>query len=340
MSLPQIEINFRQKVATAIKRSAKGTLCMVVTDSNYSDNAGKHEYTSALNITGLDPDNIALVKQAFLGQPSKVIVIVVENTFEDAAALLEQTKFNWLVSNIAADQVDVVAYAKEKKCKTVVYDQNADDMHIVNFATTSVTLADGTTQAGSDYIVRIAGLLAGLPFTRSATYYTLTDLKSVVALATPADGEFYLINDGDIVRCARAVNSLVTLGENITSDMQKITTVEAMDLITEDIKTEFKNNFIGKYKNKYDYQALFISAVNSYFRGLTKESILDSDYDNKADVDIEEQRSAWVGAGKTEAAEWTDIQVKKTTFKSYLYILNNIKILDAIEDMKFTVELF
>jgi len=213
-------------------------------------------------------------------------------------------------------------------------------MHIVNFVNPSVTLIDDTGVDGSDYIIRIAGLLAGLPFTRSATYYTLTDLKEVVAVDTPAEGEFYLINDGDIVRCARAVNSLTTLGENITSDMQKITMVEAMDLINEDIQTEFKNHYVGKYKNKYDNQALFLSAVNSYYRGLTKESILDPDYDNKADVDIEEQRAAWVGVGKDEAADWTDIQVKKTPFKSYLYILNNIKILDAIEDMQFTVELF
>lgn len=342
---PNIDVSFRQKATTAIKRSEKGTLCMVVTDSQYSLNGGVHEYTDPLDITGVDEANIALVEQAFLGGASKIIVIVVETAFSEAVETLNTIKFNWLVSNIAAGQADVVAYAKQRKCKTVVYNNAADDMHIVNFVTPAVVLNDGedTEQDGIDYMIRIAGLLAGLPFTRSATYYVLPDLKSATEVEELEDGQFALINDNGDVRVARAVNSLTTLGTDKTPDMQKITIVEGMDVIREDITTEFKNNYIGKYKNKYDNQRLFISAVNGYYRQLAKEDILDSAYDNNCNVDTEEQRSVWVEQGGKTQAEvdaWTDIEVKKNTFRSNMYLLSNVKMLDAIEDMSFVVELF
>ncbi len=340
MSLPKIEINFYQYATTAIARSAKGVVCIVLKDE-VSTTLAKHTFTSALNVTGLSETNIALVKQAFLGKPIKVIVITVPATFEEAVPMLNTSKFNWLVSPIVADQADVVAYAKEKGCKAVVYQTPADDMHIINFKNASVTLANGTTQAGSDYIVRIAGLQAGLPFTQSATYYILTDLKAVSAVDEPAEGEYYLFNDGDeTIRVARAVNSLTTLTENIGADLQKITIVECLDIIRDDIRTEFKDNYLGKYKNKIDNQFLFISAVNSYYRQLAKEDLLDINYPNKCDVDVVEQRSAWIASGKTEAENWTDAQVRTNTYKYSMFLTSSVKVLDAIEDMIFNVNLF
>jgi len=349
MTLPQIEINFKQRAATAIQRSSKGIVAMVVTDSNYSQNGGKHEYTSALNVTGLDAANIKLVKQCFLGAPVKVIVIVVETAFEEAVDILNSIEFNWLVCNIVADQADIKAYASEKYAAklfgTVLYNTGAasDLRQVVDFPNTSVTLADGSTQAGSDYIIRIAGLLAGLPFTRSATYYVLTDLKSVTEVETIAAGQFALINDSGDVRVARAVNSLTTLSENITADFQKITIFEGQTLITKDIRAEFKNSYIGKYKNKYDNQALFMSAVRvGYFRELAKIDVFDENYYNTCDVDIAEQKAAWIASGKDadEVNAWNEIKTKLNTFKTWMYQLCDVKMLDAIEDMKFNVAMF
>lgn len=348
MSEPNIEILFKQRAATAIKRSAKGIVAMVVTDSDFSANGGMHEYTSALNITGLDADNIDLVKLAFRGQPNKVIVIVVETAFEDAIEALDSIEFNWLVCNIAADQADIKSYAQEKYATklfgTVLYNTGAasDLQQIVDFPNTAGIFEDDTEIAGIDIAVGICGILAGLPFTRSATYYTIPWLKSVTEVAAIVPGQFALINDSGDVRVQRAVNSLTTLTENITADFQKITVFEAKNLITKDIRTEFKDNYLGNFKNKYDNQALFLAAINSYFRGLAKEDVLDSEHDNKADIDIEAQKAAWIAAGKDaeEVNNWTDIQVKKNTYKTYLYFLSDIKILDAMEDMIFTNELF
>jgi hypothetical protein len=113
--------------------------------------------------------------------------------------------------------------------------------------------------------------------------------------------------------------------------------VEAMNLILEDIYNTFKDYYVGKYKNSYDNQCLFISAVNTYFRQLAREEILDPSFDNVSFVDVETQRDAWLATGKTEAADWTEAQVKEMTFKSWIYLAGNIKILDAIEDLKFRI---
>ena len=146
-------------------------------------------------------------------------------------------------------------------------------------------------------------------------------------------------NDGEQVRASRAVNSLTTLGENQTEDMQKITIVEAMDMIQEDISQTFADYYCGKYKNTYDNQVLFISAINSYFRQLAKESVLDPNTDNIANVDVETQREQWLSTGTIEAAEWSEQMVKKMTFRSNVNLAGNIKILDAMEDLTFYITL-
>ncbi len=347
MTLPKLEVNFYQKAANAIKRSEKGIVAFVCVDDGVQA-LTKRKYIPALNITGLNAANKKLVEQCWLGQPNKVIVIALPTggTFTDASDTLNNTAFSWLVCNIAADQADVVAYAKEKGCKTVVYNKAADDMHIVNFKTSSVKVIDADesagyySQNGIDYIVRIAGLLAGLPFTRSCTSYVLTDLLECTTLESPADGEFYLYNDSGKVRIAYGINSLTTLTTNITADMQKITIVEGMDIIREDIETGFKDYYQGKYKNKLDNQKLWLSAVNGYFRVLEKQDILNNEYDNRAEVDIEEQRAAHIANGTAEAVDWTDIEVQKNTYKNYVYTKCNVHILDAIEALEFNVYMF
>ena len=73
-----------------------------------------------------------------------------------------------------------------------------------------------------------------------------------------------------------------------------------------------------------------------------KEEILDKNYNNRCDVDVQAQRDAWVASNQftqEEIDEFSDYEIKLLTFESNVYDLNNVKILDAIEDLKFTVEL-
>jgi hypothetical protein len=279
--------------------------------------------------------------------------IALLGAFADAVSVVDTLKFNWicLADGTADDQQALATYVKGKnavnkvrKIKAVTYKATVtDDIHVVNFTNETIRRPGGADLPGWNYVGRITGVLAGLPFTRSATYYEFPDLEHV---AEPADmdaaiggGEFILMNDYGEVKVARAVNSLTTVGVNLTEDMKKIAIVEAMDQILEDIAQEFKNNYVGKYKNKYDNQALFISAVNGYFDALSKEEILDDAFNNEALIDIEAQRQAWLTSGKIEAADWDETTVKNNTFSSYMYLIGNVKILDAIEDLTFNINM-
>ena len=82
---------------------------------------------------------------------------------------------------------------------------------------------------------------------------------------------------------------------------------------------------------------LFIGAVNEYFDRLAAEDVLDREFDNKADIDVDAQRSAWMGTGKAEAEEWDENMVRKMSFKRTVFIAANIKILNCMENLKFTI---
>lgn len=354
-NMPNIEVIFKQKAVTAIQRSERGVVCIIVNDDTEGTAAvNKYELSSEVKEEEYTADNYRAILAAFIGVPRTVYVVKIGSTkkFADAKEDISGIDFNWLcfLNADSTEQDAVAAYIKEtnaknrrKKRKAVVYKATTtDDMHVVNFTNEAITFKNAdSAYPVQNFVARIAGLLAGLPFTRAATYTVIQELESVTEPEdlddAVNDGEFILWNDSGEVRVGRAVNSLITLGEDQTADMQKITIVEAMDLILEDIVATFNDYYCGKYKNSYDNQALFISAVNVYFKQLGRESILDPNYDNLAGVNIEKQREDWMSNGTPEAIDWDDQTVKNMTFRSYVNLAANIKILDAMEDLNFII---
>lgn len=203
---------------------------------------------------------------------------------------------------------------------------------------------DGNEIIASEYLPNLLGIIASCNVTKGCTNFLCTDLSRVDEVedidAAIAAGQLVLTNDVGGVRIVTGINSLTTLnGNTATEDMQYIETVEAMDLIRDDIRDVFKTTYQGKFKNKYKYQMLFIGAVNQYYSQLAGEDILDDEFDNKAEIDVAEQRSAWLGTGKTEAADWDDDEVRRMSFKRSVFLASNIKILNCMENLKFTVTL-
>ena len=354
-TMPNIEVIFKQQAVTAIQRSERGIVCIVVNDDTSGEKTtNKYTMSSDVKKEEYTAENYNAIIGAFLGLPNTVYVVKIgaEAEFTAAKAAIESINFNWLcfLNAETTQQAAVAAYVKEKnlkakkhKIKAVVYKATApDDMHVVNFTNEAITFINSdAAYPVSSFTARIAGLLAGMPFTRSATYTTIGEIASVTEPedldAAVGKGEFILFNDVGEVRAARAVNSLTTLGQDMTADMQKITIVEAMDLILEDIVTTFSDYYAGKYKNVYDNQVLFIAAVNSYFRTLAGESVLDPNFDNLAEVNVEKQREDWISNGTPEAADWDELKVKNMTFRSLVNLSANIKILDAMEDLQFII---
>jgi len=189
LGMPSINIIFKQLAATAITRSSRGILALVVKDDT-KNTATTATYSTYLTIpeNAYTEENMTMIRQAFTGGPAKVIIIKqsADGSTADLAKTLDQLSFNWLAvaSGTAADQEAAVAYVQNrnktkqgKKVKALVYGvKTADDMHIVRFSTEKVIM-DGVEVAGWQLLARLGGILAGLPMTRSATYYTLADVN-------------------------------------------------------------------------------------------------------------------------------------------------------------------
>lgn len=357
IGMPTIDVVFKKLAATLIERSQRGVVSLIVKDSTQGSTPKVTEYKSQLAIEAnkFTAANVSYITDAFKGRPAKVIVASVPtdstNVVSDAITAIGSRKYNWigLAEGTTDEQTALTAYVKEqetakKSIKTVVYDVTSpDSQHVVNFTNESVTFTDGTTVTGEKYVARLLGVLAALPLTRSSTYYSFPELANVkepVDVETAVNnGEFVLFNDDDVVRVARGVNSLKTLSSTVSEDFKKILIVETLDQIRDDITTVFKNDWISKYKNTYDNQVLLFSSINGYFYSLAQDEILDPNYDNRADVNIEAQRAAWIATGKTEAEDWDDQTVKNKSFRSNVYLGGSIKVPDAMEDLQFNIEL-
>lgn len=361
-SIPSILVEFIQRATSLIARSERGIATLIIRDDTNEEFDIK-KYTSIPEADAdsalYTSDNLQQIRDVLTFAPymTYVVRIGTEGTLADALAIIERNvKTGWIgVANAKAeDAAALVSWIKAKEqrqiyYRAVVYNGAApDNKQIVNFASPKVTFADARGEKTGDwYVASLIGILASCNIKRGSTNYLCSNLVHVEETedneAAVEAGKLVLYNaDVDEVRILSGCNSLTTTnGTTATEDMQYIETVEAMNLIADDIRTVFRDVYLGNYRNNLDNQMLFIASVNAYFRELAQPGtdVLDREYDNLADIDVEAQRSAWLGTGKDEAAEWDDDKVKKMAFKRSVFIAANIKILGSMENLKFTVNM-
>lgn len=360
IDLPNIDIIFTQKAVTAVQRSERGVLCVIMKDDQQDAGIKKFVYKRGADVTKTDytTANYDALMRAFDVAVNKVYVLrcAAATKFTDIVKELDKIKFNYVCTNVKADQQalanQVVQYNHDNqghKCVAVVANiTQGDSKYVIKLKGDGGKLKSGTEVKAEDYVIRIASTLCNLPMNRSLTYYVFEDLASwddsYLTTETPigdwiSKGWLTLINDDDEVKCGRAINSLVNFTSTDTEDMSYIIIVEAMNLIIEDIYTTFKDYYVGKYKNTLSNQRLFITSVNAYFRQLMREEVLDDSFDNHAYVDIESQRLAWLGIGKAEAEDWDDNKVQQMTFRTNVFLAGDAKISNAMEDLRFNIAL-
>lgn len=339
---PQVEIVFKKLAASVITMQEKGRVLFIAKDATQTEDYTVKTYTSAVGITDITGTLKQDVIDIFDGGVKKVILLTVKTDIDTVAAVLPTLKFDWMFTNIAEEQTTVANYAKENEKFAVVYNVAKDCMHVVNFVTPSATLEDGTTVETVNILPYVAGQLAGCPYTRSIMAKELTHFSDATLPSTFAHGTCFLRFDDDLgcVKFANSYNSLTTVGENQTEDMKKIAIVEGMSRMKSDIRYAFKKSYQGKYKNIRQNQQLFYDACKyGYFEELQNARILDPNFNNSIGTDVDAQRKKWQAAGKTEAAEWTDEEVKNNTFADYVIPLVNAKFADAMEQLEMTVEM-
>lgn len=335
-------VTFQQLAAQLIKIGSKGTVLYATKDATLTGDFKVETFKSALNLSITSTTVKANVQQMFNKGTKKVILFSFKTDLDSVSAELDKQKFNYLVtdSSVVADQTTVSLYSKEKGCFGVVYDTIADSVDVINCTNPTVKPVGKTAIAMTSYLPVVAGILAGLPYDRSASSVIFDDLEDVEMPDEMHEGEFILYSEEDGIRVISPVNSLTTLGTTYTEDMQSICVVEGMKRFEEDIKTAFKTQYKGHYKNDYDDQFLFFSAINhGYIPKLIEYKILDKNYINIVDVNIEKQRQMWLAKGNAEAEEWTDAQVRFMTFGKMVFPKVNAKFLDAIEGMEMVVNM-
>lgn len=362
--MPQVLINFKTKGTTAIKRSARGIVAMILHNESKDE---IHNYTirdvSDIPDTGLTAENIDLIKKCLLGTPLRVLVYTLPTSTVDGATktqanvlkMLANIKWNWLCAPTATtqEQQDLASWIKtqrsnkRKTFKAVLSAQAADNEGVVNFCTNEIKVQTGTDYSGNptyttytalQYTARIAGILAGLALDRSATYFKLTEVESVEVyedIDTLIDkGELLLIDeqDGDGVKIARACNSLTTFTTDKGEEFRKIKIIEGIDMITDDIRDTFKKYYVGKVINDYNHKMLFISAILVYFSEI-KGNVLDADAPNTVDIDTTWQ-SNYAKLHGDDPTTMSVMEIRQYNTGDTLALVGDIRFVDAMENLK------
>lgn len=294
-----------------------------------------------------------------------------EAGYKKAMEASETTRFDYLaIPTVETDgkAQDIATWVKsmrdnkKKKIKAVLPNASADHEGIINFTTEkcvkteTVTGKDGakatidTVYTAEQYCARIAGLIAGTPMTIACTYAPLPELSDCTRLTDidgPVDkGELIVFFDGEKVKVVRGVNSFVTTIDGKGDSFKKIKIVEAMDMINDDIVKTAQDSYLGKYANTYSNKCLLVTAISSYFAQLKRDNIVSA---YSIGLDPEAIRiylkgkglKAVIDNGETsetkEVDDCSDEEIIRADTGANVFLTGNVKILDAIEDIKLPI---
>ena len=350
IGLPSVIVEFKQKASTAIQRGNTGIVALVLRDSNAQ---GLHNIKGAYDIpSNLSEANKKYINLTLLGNvtaPSKVVAYVVgeETQLSDALNYLETVDFNYLVvPAIKENERTVVKTFIEKMRNDIkvrvkaVMKLDADYEGIIN-STNTATMVEGEINV-DEFCCVMAGLIAGTPLSQSVTYAVpknVLDIPSKTkeeAEAKVKNGELILVKEMGKVRVARGVNSLKTTTAEKGDLFQKIKLVDTMDLIHNDIRKTCIDTYIGKVANNYDNKCILITAISSYFEELAKEQLIEKDF--KVDIDIDKQVKYLKSIG-VDTSEMDEQQIKEANTKDKVFLIANIKLVDAMEEISLEINL-
>lgn len=357
VTLPVLEVNFKQLATTFIERSERGVAILIVKD----DTNKTFSYKEYIEQEDLDKDeslytatNFTYLSDILSFGVAKLVAIRI-NVADDITVGLNiistKLKTGWITTVGTADDYTkirtwIIARTNEGKTyKALTYKLTAPDhQNVSNLTNPSVTFIDDTRgkRPGAEYLPSLLAIACVCNVTRGMTYYVCKNLKEVEGVAdvnaSLNNGELILINDFDCVRVGTAINSLVTIDESkgLFEDMKYIEIMEATDMIKDDIRDIYKTKYVGACKNNLDNQIIFISAVNTYFGGLAESEILDDKYENVSYISITKQRNAWI-AVNPEAKTWDDTKVKNMSFKRSTFLGADIKVLGSMMNLDFDV---
>lgn len=309
-------------------------------ECTYASNpASLHWYELLGGVYTLSTDSYPVEGKAYYEKSSRKSPVT---DYTAAYDYLKGVRFQYLVvPTVATDGMtaSVVSFVKEQRAdgnliKAVLPDAAADSEGIINVGT-SLFVEGETSYSAEKFCSRIAGIIAGTPLTMSATYAPLLELTDCTRMSrSEADaaadaGKFVALWDGDKVKMGRAINSLITTSQTKNTQFKKIKIVDAMDMISDDIRKTCEDSYIGKYANTYGNKLTLIAAISGYFDGLIRDSVI-ADY--TIDIDVEANEEYLKGRG-IDTSEMSEKDIRSANTGSYVFLVGTLSMLDAIEDI-------
>ena len=349
IGMPQIKIQFESMGLTAIQRSERGILLLLLKGET-EEEQGSYKMNTLLDMpekVQFSKKNAELIRLAFEARPRRVLVEIYgeKNPLTTITKKLELVKFNYYAApNAPKEDFDKIKSwhkrmtgEKDLTIKFVAFDYAADDETVINWATDRVVY-DGVTYTGQEFTALVASELAGLPLTRSFTYFSWP-LVSDASLPYAEDedkavndGKLFLTYDGEIYKVARAVNSLTTYHARKGEDFSKIRIVEAMHLIKDDIRDTFEKFYVGKILNTYANKQQFIALINRVYFVELRNTVLEDSDRNRVDIDVPACLRYAIKRG-ADVDNMTEQQIKEFNTGSNVFLDGYVSLLDAMEDL-------
>lgn len=358
MSMPQININFKTLAKTADVRSERGVACIIVKDTVVE--SGKYVYTKNKKITeSFDEANAKLIGRAFSKYGvNKVVVYCIHQTvnedlgtttddvtLQEVLNALKKVEISYMACNFELQTEDVKlleAFVTERVANNmdlqVITNTVTDNEYFINYASTGVKI-NGVAVEPARMMCELAFILSATPQTQSATYYVFDDVTAVDELADEdkavEEGKIFITFDGNKYKLSRAVNSKTTLKDGEKKDIKKIKIVQGRILVKGDIYKVFRDNYVGKCNNDYNDRLSFVSEINRYLTNLAYEGVLNIDYTNHVELDVDAMRNYMETECGIDTTEMKDIDVLKDAegyCGSKIFIKGQVRFVDAMED--------
>ena len=351
---PKFNVTFKELAVLAIQRQQRGTVVIILKDETTENDKIAYRGLGEVKKEDYTADNYNRLTLAFLGNPSKVIVIKAGATFAETQKKLDYYN-NYTLCYPEAQAEDHTAIqnyikairANNNYSRAVLGNATSPNAeYIINFATNNIKAninGEVKTFTAGDYACRVAGALSGLAASRSLTYFELPEIvEAPLTEDENADvkaGKLIVLHQDNAFRFGRAVNSLTTLTDGITEAFQKIRVLDIMDMIANDIVATFRTGYVGKYTNNFTNKNRFVAAVNAYLLGLANEGLLEAENDNAVYISAEKTKLYLEGKG-VDTSAMTYNEIIRANTGSQVFLDGVCSPTDAMEDLDLGMYLF
>ena len=343
MGLPIIDISFKQLAKTAVIRSERGIVALILKDTT---KASLTVFDEGDIPSSLTEANQGLIKNVLKGSPNKIELYVLgsEGEISEALTYFEGVEFN-LMCMPSAESADVTAiktFIKKMndvvkyKCDAILANEKADSEAIINYTAKNIVVG-GESVTTANHTARIAGLIEGTPLHQSITFATLSDVDAIENLTKEQadtridNGELILVREMGKVRVARGVNSLTTLTDTKGNAFQKIKLRKTLNLIHNDLRRVIVEKYIGKVPNNYDNKCVLITEIKNYLDELATEQLIEKV--NTVGIDLIAQKKWLKDNTNLDVNAMTEQEIKEANTQSNVFIAISLKVVDAMEDI-------